>query len=286
MGDYLHARRTEEFEYHTNHDTESMNPLQIVKGFMSNNVPVEVECEGKEYTNMCIIGVDEQMGTVTLGPRMKTGPSIHVSIDHVFEYNKEKCARFYDFFLRMKKTYQEGVWYSSRRYDPVQVQFRPDMTVDISIYYCNMRAVWEKNTQTVVLSEIDSYIPNAERRPAVTPDTTSKDLGDNADTFRSVGDGQDWYTGSSQQEQTYRVPEGSAERMIPLDVQHALKLFGLDEKLFGQSDTTQQAKMLRKAYHALAQKYHPDTNTDPDATQKVQEVNLAKGVLKEYYTLV
>ncbi len=42
-------------------------------------------------------------------------------------------------------------------------------------------------------------------------------------------------------------------------------------------DATSDA--IRKAYHQLAMQYHPDHNRTPEATERMQEINLA-------YTLI
>ncbi len=38
---------------------------------------------------------------------------------------------------------------------------------------------------------------------------------------------------------------------------------------------------IKKAYHKLVRKYHPDISTDPDADKKTSEINQAYNVLKD-----
>jgi len=38
---------------------------------------------------------------------------------------------------------------------------------------------------------------------------------------------------------------------------------------------------IKKAYHRFSMLYHPDTSTDPDAEQKMKEINKAHDVLSD-----
>lgn len=51
-------------------------------------------------------------------------------------------------------------------------------------------------------------------------------------------------------------------------------------KILGVSKNS-SAKEIKKSYYQLAKKYHPDTNKDPDASKKFQEVSEAYEILSD-----
>jgi curved DNA-binding protein CbpA len=59
------------------------------------------------------------------------------------------------------------------------------------------------------------------------------------------------------------------------------KFMGKDFYIILDIDPETDKKEIRKAYIKLARQYHPDTNKDPDARERFQEINMAYEVLSD-----